>query len=161
MLKRKTRLAALLLLTGALTIGTYAGSASSTAAAIPSQDVETKATQTYKNEAYGGCLWALGDRPITGTCGVANDELDWHVTRWGDGTVRLKNVGTGECLSNKERTMQMDSCDTSKVQSWYVDRWNDGTIRFRDQRYNECIEGSEPGTVVTGPCDTSEAQSWY
>ena len=53
--------------------------------------------------------------------------------KWNDGTVRLKNVDTGKCISDSGGSLGMASCTTSEAQSFYVKHWNDGTMRFKNE----------------------------
>lgn len=161
MLKNKnTRLAAVLL-AGGLALGTYAVGTPSASAADAAGSVGTKASETYQNEATGECLWANGVSVFINDCNnQGSDYQSWSVTHWGDGTVRLRNVGEGTCL-DAHLFPSMAECDASEVQSFYVDRWGDGTIRFRNEANGECLDANSRGQVYSASCDTSESQSWY
>lgn len=149
------------LLATSLALGTYSASSASADPAPTAQDraVVTTASETYKNEANGECLDAYGYLSTYRCDGTS--EQKWTVTTWNDGTVRLKNGRTGECISDSGGSLGMASCTTSKAQSFYIKHWNDGTMRFKNQSSGQCIEANGDGKVWSSTsCDSSEAQSW-
>lgn len=146
---------------GAFSVGpATAASAPDDGASAKKESVGVMATETYKNERNGKCLDGLGFLSTYKCDG--SSEQKWKVTRWNDGTVRLKNSDTGKCISDSGGTLGMASCTSSKWQSFFVTHWNDGTIRFKNQGSGQCINAAT-STIKVGSttCNSSENQSWY
>jgi hypothetical protein len=166
---KATRLAAALL-TGGLALGAYtagfgpAGAAvSTTPTTVGAQDSDhaAAASETYKNEKFDQCLDDYGGTINVHDCDGSEEQM-WTVTRWNDGTVRLKNGLTGDCLADTGGTLGTASnCTTSEYQSWIVKHWNDGTMRFKNEATGQCVEaGSGYEVWSSTSCDSSEEQSW-
>jgi hypothetical protein len=159
------------LLTAILAVGAYTASIAPAGAADAGNDAgvagktaikTTAASQTFKNQSTRECLDNLNGRLWTYKCD-GTSEQKWTVTHWADGTVRLKNVKNGECLSDSGGTLGTSStCTTSKYQSFYVTHWADGTIRFKNQGSGQCVKAASGHDVGSSTrCDSSKAESWY
>lgn len=153
------------LVTGALALGAQAMGSAPASAAPDGEDLQGKggvsamSTETYRNEATGECLDDLG-RLTTYECDGTNEQ-DWQVTHWNDGTVRFRNMDSGDCLSDSGGTLGTSDCNSSEAQSFYVRHWDDGTMRFKNESSGQCVKGFSDSEVGSSTCDMSEAQSWY
>lgn len=115
---------------------------------------------SYKNQASGGCLLDSNVRGLTtdNACYTWYDDYRWAVHQWADGTVRLGNVGTGRCISDRNWGFAVsDACNSSENQSWWVVYWADGTRRFQNQATRLCLDRY----TNLSQCDASTSQSWY
>lgn len=165
---KKAKGLAAALLTGGLAFGAFTagvapvGAAASTTVGTQESDLVATSTETYKNEETGECIDDYEGELWTYECdGTA--EQQWEVHHWNDGTVRLKNVGTGACLSDSDGTLGTSSdCTSSEYQSFVVTHWSDGTLRFQNEGSGQCVEaGSDHEIWSSRSCDSSESQSWY
>lgn len=174
---KTTRLAAALLTSG-LALGALTTSFAPAGAVGTERDVATVDTdaggvetlasiQTFRNERYSDlCMDGYNDTVAAYECGEGDaDDQRWRVHRWGDGTVRLQNVQTGECLDDGGGTLGTSArCTSSRYQSFYVKHWDDGTIRFQNQGSRQCVKAVKEregfADVGSSTCDSSEAQSW-
>src|SRR5262245_29022140 len=163
----KTIKLAVALLVGVLALAAYTAGFAPAGASTPDKGAADSAktaigpmsSQTFKNESTRECLDDLEYLSTWGCDGTS--EQKWTVTHWNDGTVRLKNVRTGQCISDSGGTLDStSSCSTSKYQSFYVTHWNDGTIRFKNQGSGQCIKAFSGHDVGSSTCNSSEAESW-
>ena len=149
--------------------GVLAATSGVAAQAVPDdQRVQADVVETYTNEASGLRIEDTIAEGVRSSGRPLSNNQRWNVHEWNDGTVQLKNVATGRCLSHMGdltwatgTTCFAGSDPRSVQQSWFVTHWADGTIRFRNQNSNQCLDGFSFGEISMEPCNTSESQSWY
>ncbi|MEU8774195.1 RICIN domain-containing protein [Streptomyces sp. NPDC048606] len=141
-----------LLLTGALAAG--AGVTATAAGALDS-------VQTFRNGATSACLDDSEHGTRTYTC-FANQHQKWNVHQWADGTRELRNLQTGNCLTDFPRGRATAlPCDKAKDQSWFVHRYPDGAVEFKNQESGLCLDDSPQHKLRTFPCGTHAQRSPY
>lgn len=121
--------------------------------------------QTFRNGATGDCLDDSAAYDLrTFTCNGLNYQ-QWTVHVWGDGTRRLENVQTGNCVYDSDEVVMEAACDSSQHESWYVTHWADGGATFENQATGMCLDDSSDYGLRTYPCAPagveSPYQTWY
>ena len=137
-------------------------------AAHATPGVQADTVENYTNEDSGLRIEDTFAEGVRSSGRPLSNNQRWNVHVWNDGTVQLRNVATGRCLSHMGDLTYATgyacfagSDQRSVQQSWYVTHWSDGTIRFKNQNSNQCLDGFSFGEIAMEPCNTSESQSWY
>lgn len=146
---------------GAVAFGTYVGGGTPAEAASAPGDITASSTQTFKNQAHGGCMDDKGGKLWQRTCNGSNVQK-WDVFHK-DGNAILTNTSTGDCVIDTYQGLgTSSSCNyPHKQKEFRVYHWNDGTISFQSMLTRECIDVDSDGDIGTRTCDKSKSQSWY
>ncbi len=117
----------------------------------------------YRNQGTGQCLLDSNIRGLVADTCYGSDDQRWVVHPWGDGTVRLGNVGTGRCINDSFSigSISSEACNSSENQSWWVVYWADKTRRFQNQATGHCLDQTLDGGLRTWECNSGKNQSWY
>ncbi|WP_051716396.1 RICIN domain-containing protein [Streptomyces bikiniensis] len=153
---------ALLAAAGFLATGTTAVGAQPPAHAGAGTDAgvprAADAVQTFANMATGSCLDDSRQYGLRGYGCNGGVHQQWNVRAWNDGTRRLRNIATNECLYDNGVTLDTRTCDSSREQSWFPHKSGD-KVTLQSQATGECLDDSAFG-LRTIRCNGGRNQTW-
>jgi hypothetical protein len=90
-----------------------------------------------------------------------NDHQAWVVHPWGDGSVEIRNVATGNCLDDSsEAGLRSFPCNQMAHQDWYGTVWADDTVTLVNKATGRAVDDSFEFGLRAFDRNDGPAQRW-